>query len=177
MPFYIFLSIWNTKQGPLSLNEIYARFSLSYIDDRKHGVMRQFAFLCSHTMSWLYKLVLAVPPFQWCSENIHTFIGMGVFPVSLISTPHIDGLVQERRIVSRGKMEHGGKMEHRVFWKKHARRGSIFKSTWFLSSASSAACMKIKLAIDHVFSISHKRNFTLLIYEFTRVLTSSALTH
>ena len=82
-----------------------------------------------------------------------------------------------RCIVSRGKTEHGGKMEHRVFGKKHARRGPIFKSTWFLSSASSAAWMKMKLAIDHVFSISQKRNFTLLIYEFTRVLTSSALTH
>ena len=80
-------------------------------------------------------------------------------------------------IVSRGKMEHGGKMEHQVFWKNHARRGSIFKSTWFLSSASSASCMEIKLAIDHVFSISLKRNFSLLIYQFTRVLTSSALTN
>ena len=80
-------------------------------------------------------------------------------------------------IVSRGKMEHGGKMEHRVFGKNHARRGSIFKFTWFLPSASSASCMEIKLAIDHVFSISQKRNFTLLIYQFTRVLTSSALTN
>ena len=52
--------------------------------------------------------------------------------------------------LSRGKMEHGGKMEHRVFWKKHARRGSIFKSTWFLSSANSASYMEIKLAIDHI---------------------------
>ena len=71
-------------------------------------------------------------------------------------------------IVSRGKMEHGGKMEHRVFWKNHTRRGSIFKSTWFLSSASSASCMEIKLAIDHVFSISQKRNFTLLISIYSR---------
>ena len=74
-------------------------------------------------------------------------------------------------IVSRGKME------HRVFWKNHARGGSIFKSTWFLSSASSASWMEIKLAVDHVFSISQKRNFTVLIYQFTRVLTSSALTN
>ena len=73
-------------------------------------------------------------------------------------------------------MEHGGKMEHRVFWKKYARRGSIFKSTWFLSSASSASCIEIKLAIDYVFGISQKRNFTLLINQFTRVVTSSALT-
>ena len=66
-------------------------------------------------------------------------------------------------------------MEHRLFWKKHARRGSIFKSSWFLSSASSASCLEIKLAIDHVLSISPKRNFALLINQFTRVLTSSAL--
>ena len=72
-------------------------------------------------------------------------------------------------------MEHGGKMEHRVFGKNHARRGSIFKSTRFLSSASSASCMEIKLAIDLVFGISQKRNFTLLINQFTRDLTSSAL--
>ena len=70
-------------------------------------------------------------------------------------------------------MEHG-KMEHRVFWKNHARRGSIFKSNSFLSSAS---CMEIKVAIDHVFSISQKRNFIFLINQFTRVLTSSALTN
>ena len=81
------------------------------------------------------------------------------------------------RIVSRGKMEHGGKMEHLVFWKNHARRGSIFKCTWFLSSANSASCMEIKLAIDHAFSISQNRNFTLLMYQFTRDLTSSALTN
>ena len=64
-------------------------------------------------------------------------------------------------IVGRSKMEHRGKMEHWVFWKIHARRGSIFKSTWFLSMASLASCMEIKLAIDHVFSISQKQNFTL----------------
>ena len=86
-------------------------------------------------------------------------------------------VMKQRCIVSRGKMEHGGKMEHRVFSKIHARRGSIFKSTWFLSSAISASCMEIKLAIDHVFSISQKRNFTLLINQLTRVLISSALTN
>ena len=74
-------------------------------------------------------------------------------------------------------MEHGGKMEHRVFWKNHAWRRSIFKFTWFLSSASSASCMEIKLTIHHIFIISQKRNFTLLINRFTRVLTSSALTN
>ena len=71
-------------------------------------------------------------------------------------------------MVSRGKMEHGGKMEHRVFWKKHARRRSIFPSTWFLSSASSASYIEIKLATDHVLSIA--RNVTLLINQFTHQL-------
>ena len=55
--------------------------------------------------------------------------------------------------------------------------GSIFTSIWFLSSASSASHAEIKLAIDHVLSISQKRNFTLLINQFTRVLTSIALTN
>ena len=48
-------------------------------------------------------------------------------------------------VVSRGKMEHGGKMEHRLFGKKNARRGSIFRSTWFLSSANSASYIEIEL--------------------------------
>ena len=78
-------------------------------------------------------------------------------------------------ILKSGQNGTWGKMEHRVFGKNHTRRGSIFKATWFLSSASSASCMEIKLAIDHVFSISQKRNFTILIYQFTRVLTSSGL--
>ena len=80
-------------------------------------------------------------------------------------------------IISRGKMEHGGKMEHRVFWKKPAWCGSIFTSISFLSAASSASHVKIKLAIDHVFSISRKRNFTFLNNQFIRVLTSIALTN
>ena len=80
-------------------------------------------------------------------------------------------------IVSRAKMEHGGKMEHRVFWKKLAWCGSIFTSIWFLSSASSASHVEIKLPIDHVLRISQKRNFTRLINQFTRVLTSIALTN
>ena len=74
-------------------------------------------------------------------------------------------------------MEHGGKMEHRVFWKKPVWCRSIFKSIWFLSSASSASHVEIKLAIDHVLSISQKRNLTLLINQFTLVLTSIALTN
>ena len=60
---------------------------------------------------------------------------------------------------------------------KHARHAFIFKSTWFLSSASPASCVEIKLAIDHAFSISQKRNFTILINQFSRVSTSSALTN
>ena len=35
-------------------------------------------------------------------------------------------------IVSRGKVDIGGKMEHRVFWRKHAWCESNFTSTWFL---------------------------------------------
>ena len=80
-------------------------------------------------------------------------------------------------IISRGKMEHGGKMEHLVFWKKSGWCGSIFTSFWFLSSASAASHIEIKLAIDHVLSISQKRNFTRLINQLTRVLTSIALTN
>ena len=69
-------------------------------------------------------------------------------------------------------MEDGGKMEHRVFWKTHARRGSILKFIWFLSSTSLASCMEIKLAIDQVLSISQKRNFTLLINQFDKLIYS-----
>ena len=82
-----------------------------------------------------------------------------------------------RYIVSRGKMEHGGKMEHRMFWKKYAWCGSIFTSIWFLLSASSVSHIEIKLTIDYVLSISRKRNFTFLIYQLTSVLTSIALTN
>ena len=64
-------------------------------------------------------------------------------------------------------MEHGGKMEHRMFWKKYAWCGSIFRSIWFLLSASSVSHVKIKLTIDHVLSISRKRYFTFLIYQLT----------
>ena len=78
---------------------------------------------------------------------------------------------------ARGKMKYGGKMEHRVFGKKHARSGCIFTSTWYLLLASSASYTEIKLAIDHVLSILQKRNFTLSINQFTPVLTSIALTN
>ena len=67
-------------------------------------------------------------------------------------------------IISWGKMDHGGKMEHRMFWKKYAWCGSIFTSIWFLLSASSVSHIEIKLTRDHVLSISRKRNFTFLIY-------------
>ena len=70
---------------------------------------------------------------------------------------------------SLGKIEHGGKMEYRVFGKWHTRRRPVFTSTWFLSSASSVSYIEIKLAINHVF-ISQKRSFTFLIIQFTHAL-------
>ena len=48
-------------------------------------------------------------------------------------------------------MEYGGKMEHRVFWKKACLVWAYFHVIWFLSSASSISYIEIKLAIDHVF--------------------------
>ena len=76
-----------------------------------------------------------------------------------------------------GQMEYEGKMERWVFGKVRVRRRSIFTSPGFLSSASSAPYIEIKLAIDHVLSISQKLNFTILINQFTHVLTSIALTN
>ena len=61
------------------------------------------------------------------------------------SAPRHDHLVRE--IGANGTW---GKIEHRVFGKKHDRRGLIFTSAWFLSSVSSASYIEIKLATDHI---------------------------
>ena len=80
-------------------------------------------------------------------------------------------------------MEHGVTMEHRVFRKNKQKNMpavslfSIFACTWFLLSSNSALYIEIKLTIAHNVSISQKRNFTFLVYEFTRVLTAMALTN
>ena len=53
-------------------------------------------------------------------------------------------------IASRGKMEHGDKMEHRVFRKKCAMCGSAVMSAWFPSLVSLALHNKIKLIDGHI---------------------------
>ena len=66
-----------------------------------------------------------------------------------------------------GQNETWGQHETPGVLKKHARRGSIFASTWFLSSASLAPCIEIKLEIAHILRIAQKRNFPLLINQLS----------
>ena len=74
-------------------------------------------------------------------------------------------------------MEHGGKMEHRVFWKSLHGVGLFSRPFDFCHRPVQRQFIEIKLAIDHVLGISQKRNFTILIKDFIRVLTSIALTN
>ena len=62
-----------------------------------------------------------------------------------------------------------GKMEHRVIVKNHAWCGSIFTSSWLLSSACSASYIEVKLAVDPVLSISQNPNFIIVLNQSTRV--------
>ena len=73
---------------------------------------------CGHTVPWNHSVSIQVYgcKFLGITDKLTFFT---------LTTYIIFALI----IVSRGKMVHGGKMEHRVFWKNHARRGSIFKST------------------------------------------------
>ena len=111
------------------------------------------------------------------SLSIICMVTFGVWSSPFITYLYIRFQFWHLYIVSRGKMEYGGKMKHRVFWKKPAWCGSNFMSIWFLSTASSVWNIEIKLAIDHVLSIPQKRNFTFLINQFSNVLTSNALTN
>ena len=58
-------------------------------------------------------------------------------------------------------MEHGGKMEHRVFMKKVAMCGSVVMYAWFPSLASVAWQNKIKFIDDHILNTTQKRNFAI----------------
>ena len=62
----------------------------------------------------------------------------------------------------RVKMEHKGKMEHSVFWKKHARCGSLFASAWFPSLISVVRHIKIELVDNHLVNTTQKLNFPIL---------------
>ena len=56
-------------------------------------------------------------------------------------------------------MENGGKIEHGVFWKKHARRWFIVAYVWLPSSFSAAWHIQIKLVNDNIVDTIQKRNF------------------
>ena len=58
-------------------------------------------------------------------------------------------LQETKCIVSRGKLEHGGKMEHRVFMKKFDMCGSVVMFARF-SSRASVTWHKIKFIDDHI---------------------------
>ena len=82
----------------------------------------------------------------------------------------------EKRCGSRGKMEHGGKMEHQVFRKKCAMCGSVV--TWFPSLAGVAWHNKIKLKDDHILNTAQNAispYSSILMYQFAHVPASNAL--
>ena len=58
-------------------------------------------------------------------------------------------------------MDHGGKMEHRVFKKKCDMCGSVVMSAWFPPLANVAWHNKIKLRDDHILYTTQKRNFAI----------------
>ena len=58
-------------------------------------------------------------------------------------------------------MEHGGKMEHWVFRKKHPRWGSVVASVWFSSLSNAPWHIKIKLIDDCFMNTTHKHNFSI----------------
>ena len=58
-------------------------------------------------------------------------------------------------------MEHGGKMEHRVFRKKCAMCGSVVMSAWLSSLASVTWHNKIKHIYEHILNTTQKRNFAI----------------
>ena len=64
-------------------------------------------------------------------------------------------------IVNRGKMEHGSKMEQRVFRKKGAMWGSVVMSAWFSSLVRVAWHNNIKLTDDHILNTIQKCNFAI----------------
>ena len=58
-------------------------------------------------------------------------------------------------------MEHGGKMEHRVFREKCAISGSVVMCAWFPSMASVAWHNKIKLIDNTILNTIQKRDFAI----------------
>ena len=59
-----------------------------------------------------------------------------------------------------GKMEHGSKMEQRVFRKKCVMCGSVVMFAWFPSLASMAWHSKIKPIDDHILNTTQKTQFS-----------------
>ena len=79
-------------------------------------------------------------------------------------------------IVIRGKMGHGGKMEHRVFGIKCAMCGSIVISMWFPPLASVAWHNKVKLIDDHILNTTKNAispYSIILMYKFAHVPEST----
>ena len=72
-------------------------------------------------------------------------------------------------------MEHGGKMEHRVFRKKHARCGSVVVSSGFPSLANVVWPKNIKLVNDHILNTTQKLNFPILEYFDVKIHLRSGL--